>query len=69
MSEDKEKQESKPVPPTPAKAGFTKEQFLQSRKTLPADKDILAVVLEEGKRYTVQQAEKAVHDFKKRKVT
>lgn len=47
---------------------FKKEQFLNSGQRTGLDKDILAVVLDEGKGYTLKEAEKLIHDFKKRKV-
>ena len=49
-------------------AGFTKEQFLQSRQWQGTDKDILSVVLEPSKAYTIAEAKKLVEDFKKGQV-
>lgn len=47
---------------------FTKQQFLQSRQRSGTDKDILSVVLNDSKTYTIAEAEKLIGDFKKRKV-
>lgn len=49
-------------------AGFTKEQFLQSRQWEGTDKDILSVVLEDGKTYTVADAKKLLEQFKNSEV-
>lgn len=47
---------------------YTKKQFLDSRQRAGSDKDILAIVLEDGKAYTKVEAERLVADFTKRKV-
>lgn len=47
---------------------FTKQQFLQTRQRSGADKDILSVVLDDSKTYTIAEAERLIADFKKRKV-
>lgn len=49
-------------------ARYAKKQFLGSRQRAGAEKDILAIVLEDGKTYTLAEANKLVEDFKKRKV-
>lgn len=49
-------------------ARYAKKQFLGSRERAGADKDILAIVLEDDKRYTLAEADKLLADFKKRKV-
>ncbi|WP_127575259.1 hypothetical protein [Paenibacillus barengoltzii] len=49
-------------------AGFTKEQFLQSRQWQGIDKDILSVVLEPSKTYTIAEAKRLVEEFKKAQV-
>lgn len=49
-------------------AGFTKEQFLQSRQWTGTDKDVLAVVLEDSKTYSIAEAKQLVDDFKKGEV-
>lgn len=49
-------------------SGFTKDQFLQSRQWQGIDKDILSVVLEPGKAYTIAEAKRLVEDFKKAQV-
>lgn len=48
--------------------GFTKEQFLQSRQWQGIDKDILSIVLEPGKTYTIVEAKRMIDDFKKAQV-
>lgn len=49
----------------PSSACFSKSQFLQSKQRTGIEKDILAVVLEEGQKYTISEAEKLVNKFKK----
>lgn len=46
---------------------FTKEQILSS-KTLSINKDVAAAVLEDGKAYSIQEAETLVSGYLKRKV-
>lgn len=47
------------------KKKYSKESLLQSTELNP---DILAVVLDDRKEYTIEEAEKAIESFKKRKV-
>lgn len=47
---------------------FTKQQFLQTRQRLNVDKDILSILLEDDKSYTIAEAEKLLEEFKNRKV-
>lgn len=47
---------------------FTKTQFLSSRQRLGQEKDILASVLEDGKTYTIVEADKAIQSYLKRSV-
>ncbi|MNW62401.1 hypothetical protein D3C74_405280 [compost metagenome] len=49
-------------------AGFTKVQFLASRQWEGSDKDILSVVLEDDKLYTLAEATKLVSQFKNSEV-
>lgn len=49
-------------------ATFTKEQFLKSRERPGYEKDILAAVLEDGKMYTLAEAQKAIEAYMKRSV-
>lgn len=49
--------------PAPAALKFTKEQFLTSRQRLGREKDVLAVVLESEKTYTIAEADKAIEEF------
>ena len=54
---------------TKTKSGyFTKKQFLKSRQRPGIEKDILAAVMEDGKTYTLAEAEKLISEFKKGKV-
>lgn len=46
---------------------FTKEQLRNSRK-YRNEKDILGVVLEDGKDYTIEETDKLIKGFKERKV-
>lgn len=48
--------------------GFTKAQFLQSRQWQGVDKDVLTVLLEDGKTYTISEAKRLVDQFKQGKV-
>lgn len=47
---------------------FSKEQILASKQFVGVDKDILSIVLEDGKEYTVEDARKAVETFKNKGV-
>lgn len=49
-------------------AQFTKEQFLQSRQRSGRDRDLLAVVLQDGQLYTIAEAEKEMDNYLKRSV-
>ncbi|GIO42475.1 hypothetical protein [Paenibacillus apis] len=49
-------------------AGFTKDQFLQSRQWQGIDKDILSVVLEPSKTYTIAEAKRLIDQFKQGQV-
>lgn len=46
---------------------FSKEQFLES-ETLPISKDVLSVVLEEGRTYTRDQVIELANDFLNKEV-
>lgn len=48
------------------KAGYTKAQFMQSSQYTGVEKDILRIRLDETKRYTHEQAKKAIADFKRK---
>lgn len=52
----------------PAVPAFTKEQFLKSRQRPGHERDILAAVLEDGKTYTLADADKALQEYLKRSV-
>ncbi|HIW31936.1 MAG TPA: hypothetical protein IAA29_04030 [Candidatus Paenibacillus intestinavium] len=49
-------------------AAFTKDQFLASRQRPGREKDILSAVLEDGKAYTIVEADKAIQSYLKRSV-
>ena len=49
-------------------ATFTKEQFLNSRHRSGMERNVLSVVLEDGKSYTAAEAEKALQAYFKRSV-
>jgi len=58
-----EKQES------PKKAvTFTKQQFLKAANFSRVERDVLAVILEDDKLYTLDQVQKLLGYFKKRRV-
>lgn len=48
-------------------AGYTKEQLLKSKRYTGVERDILNVILGDG-RYTHEQTKKLIDDFRKRKV-
>lgn len=53
-------------PATQAAEGrYTKEQFLKSRQRSGREKDVLSVVLEQNKTYTIAEAETAMQAFVK----
>ncbi|MCM3701430.1 hypothetical protein [Paenibacillus macerans] len=47
---------------------FSKEQILASKQFAGVDKDIISIVLEDGKEYTIEAARKAVETFKNKGV-
>ncbi|GIP10396.1 hypothetical protein J1TS5_25660 [Paenibacillus macerans] len=47
---------------------FFKDQILASKQFVGVDKDILSIVLEDDKEYTVEDARKAVETFKNKGV-
>lgn len=56
------------LPVTPPEPAYTKTQFLAARKYTPAQRDIFAAVLEDGKTYTDAEADKALQAYMKRRV-
>jgi len=74
MSKKNEQQQAEPMPVTepvvqkPQIATFTKAQFLQSRQRPGNEKDILAAVLEDGKSYTIAEADRAIQNYLKKGV-
>lgn len=63
MSEKTKKQEI-----TITELTFTKEQFLKSGNFTPIQKDVLRAILKDGETYTLDQVNKLLEDFTKRKV-
>lgn len=47
---------------------FAKAQFLTSSRYAGAQKDALSIVLEEGQRYTAEEAERKIQEFNTRRV-
>jgi hypothetical protein len=47
---------------------FSKKQILKSKEFSHIEKDVLNAILKDGKQYTLEQVEKILEDFKKRKV-
>jgi hypothetical protein len=68
MSKKDEQQQAEPIARKPQIAAFTKAQFLQSRQRPGHEKDILAAVLEDGKLYTIVDADKAIQTYLKKGV-
>lgn len=47
---------------------FTKQQFLKAANFSRVERDVLAVILDDDKQYTLEEVQKALDNFKKRKV-
>ena len=47
---------------------FAKKQFLKAANFSRVEKDVLSVILDDDKQYTLQEVQKALDNFKKRKV-
>lgn len=47
---------------------FSRPQLIASKQFSGQEKDVLAVVLEDGKTYTLEQAKQALRDFMNRTV-
>lgn len=47
---------------------FAKKQFLKATNFSRVERDVLAVILDDDKQYTLDQVQKLLDDFKKRKV-
>lgn len=52
----------------PIATRFTKDRFLQSRQWQGVDRDILSIVLQDGKKYTITEAKQLVEKFKRGEV-
>lgn len=63
MSE-KENEQKAPKPTV----RFTKQQFLKSANFTQVEKYVLSAVLEDGKKYTLEEAKKLVENYKKKAV-
>lgn len=63
MSE-KENEQKAPKPTV----RFTKQQFLKSANFTQVEKYVLNAVLEDGKKYTLEEAKKLVENYKKKAV-
>lgn len=48
---------------------YSKQQFLQSKKFTPQQKDVLCALLDDSETYTIDQAEKLISNFLRKKVT
>lgn len=64
MSKEVEKQKEAPK----KEVTFAKKQFLKAANFSRVERDVLAVILEDDKQYTLDQVQKLLDDFKKRKV-
>lgn len=47
---------------------FAKKQFLKAANFSRVERDVLAVILDDDKQYTLEKVQKMLDDFKKRKV-
>lgn len=47
---------------------YTKAQFLASKQFTAVQKDVLRALMKDGETYTVEQAQKLIDDYAKRKV-
>ncbi len=63
MSESKLTKSKEPA----NEASFTKSQIIKSKKYVHQT-DLLNVILEDGKKYTIKQVEKLVDEFMKKEV-
>ena len=52
-----------------AAPAYTKAQFLVSKQFTAVQKDVLRALMKDGETYTVEQAQKLIDDYAKRKVT
>lgn len=59
----KEQQEKKPE-----EVKFPKRQFLKAANFTRVERDVLAVILEDNKQYTLDEVQKALEKFKARRV-
>lgn len=61
--EDEKKWEAPKKP-----AVFAKEQFLKAANFSRVERDVLAVILDDNKQYTLEEVQKELDNFKKRRV-
>ena len=64
MSKEAEKQKEAPK----KEVTFAKKQFLKAANFSRVERDVLAVILDDDKQYTLEKVQKMLDDFKKRKV-
>ncbi|MEC0310182.1 hypothetical protein P4H67_25845 [Paenibacillus lautus] len=63
MSKREEKELAVPVSTPSGESAYSKAQFLASSRYTPAQRDILDAVLEDGKKYTDNQAKQALGTY------
>ena len=64
MSKEVDKQKEAPK----KQVTFSKKQFLKAANFSRVERDVLAVILDDDKQYTLEEVQKALDDFKKRRV-
>lgn len=63
------KKESEKQKETPKKeVTFSKKQFLKAANFSRVERDVLAVILDDDKQYTLEEVQKTLDNFKKRRV-
>lgn len=62
----KEDEKQQEVPRKPV--AFAKKQFLKAANFSRVERDVLAVILDDNKQYTLEEVQKALDNFKKRRV-
>lgn len=63
------KKEAEKQKETPQKqVRFAKKQFLKAANFSRVDRDVLAVILDDDKHYTLDEVQKTLDEFKKREV-
>lgn len=62
------KKKTAPLQITKSEPGYFREQFLTSQAFSGVEKDMLAVILEDGQRYTKSEVQEEMNTFKNRGV-